>query len=60
MNAQDIIREVAQQAAEYLEMTEYPDAMVSGILAKKIVDLQEYIKYLERRLNNVSSSADFR
>ena len=56
MNPEAIIREVVQDAAEYLEMAENPDAMVSGILATKIVSLNAYIEYLERRLANVRCS----
>ncbi len=54
MTAQDIIRQVEKDASEWLEMTENPDAMVSGILAQRIVDLQGYIEYLETRLDYVS------
>ena len=57
MNPTQVIREVVQDAAEYLEMAENPDAMVSGILATKIVYLREYVEYLERRLENVSTNA---
>ena len=60
MNAEAIISEVVQAASEYLEMVENPDAMVSGILAAKIVSLQGYIEYPERRLDNVGNSAVFR
>ena len=60
MNPEAIIREVVQAAGEYLEHAENPDAMVSGILAAKIVSLQGYIEYLEKRLDNVSDSAVFR
>lgn len=57
MNAGQVIREVVEAAGEYLEHSENPDAMVSGILATKIVNLQSYIEYLERRLANVGDSA---
>ena len=56
MNPTEVIREVVQDAAEYLEMAENPDAMVSGILATKIVYLREHIQYLERRLEHVSTN----
>jgi len=55
MNAQDIIREVQENASEWLEMTEDPDALVSGILANRIIKLNEHIQYLEKRLNYDSS-----
>jgi hypothetical protein len=60
MNAEQIIREVVEAAGEWLEHAENPDAMVSGILANKIVNLQSYIEYLERRLSNVRDSAVLR
>ena len=54
MKAQEIISQVKFDASEWLEMTKNPDAIVSGILANKIVQLQEHIEYLERRLQYVS------
>ncbi len=57
MNPTDVIREVVETASEWLEHSENPDAMVSGILATKIVYLREYVEYLERRLENVSANA---
>lgn len=50
MNADDIIREVQENAGEWLEMTNNPAAMVAGILANKVIQLQDHIKYLEKRL----------
>ena len=55
MTPQDIIREVQENAQEWLEMTENPAELVAGILASRIIKLQDYIEYLEKRLNNVSS-----
>jgi len=55
MNATDIIRQVQENASEWLEMSQNPDEIVIGILAKKIVKLQDHIEYLEKRLENVSS-----
>lgn len=61
MNASDIIREVQEDASEWLEMSKDPAALVAGILAKKIVKLNEYIEYLEKRVHqNVSSNTNFR
>ena len=54
MTAQDVINEVKEKAIEWLEMSEDPATLVAGILANKIVKLNEQIEYLERRLNYVS------
>jgi hypothetical protein len=50
MNAEDLIRQVQEDAGEWLEMTEDPAALVAGILANKVIKLQDHITYLERRL----------
>ncbi len=50
-----VIKQVEKDASEWLEHAENPDAMVSGILASKIVGLNDYINYLEKRLQNDSS-----
>lgn len=54
MNAEDIIKEVQEKASEWLEMTEDPATIVAGILAHKVIKLQNHIKYLENRLQHVS------
>jgi hypothetical protein len=51
MNATDVIREVQENAAEWLEMVENPAELTAGILANKIVGLKSYIEYLEKRLD---------
>ena len=48
MNPSEIIKEVEEQASEWLEMSDNPAAMVSGILAKRIIKLQEYVEFLEK------------
>jgi len=53
MNANDIINEVIDNAYEWLEMSEDPATMVAGILANKIIKLNEYIEYLEKRVKHV-------
>lgn len=53
MNALDVIREVQENAGEWLEMSDDPATLVAGILAERVVKLNEYIQYLERRLENV-------
>lgn len=61
MNASEVIREVQEDASEWLEMSEDPAALVAGILANKIVKLNSYIEYLEKRLDPyVSSNTNFR
>ena len=57
MTPEDIIRQVQENASEYLEMTEDPATFVAGILANKIIQLTSYIEYLEKRLNNDSLSS---
>ena len=56
MNASDVIREVQENASEWLEMVENPAELVAGILAQKVVTLQSYIEYLEKRLEHDSRS----
>jgi flagellar biosynthesis chaperone FliJ len=60
MNANEIIREVQENASEYLEMVDNPEAFVSGVLATKIVKLQNYIEYLEKRLDYANKSSNNR
>lgn len=55
MRAEDVIKEVQENASEWLEMTEQPAALVAGILANKIIKLTDYIEYLEKRLKYVDS-----
>lgn len=50
MSPESIIDDAKERAGEYLEMTTNPDAIVSGILAFRIVQLNEHIIFLERRL----------
>ncbi len=56
MTAQDLIKQAKDSAGEWIEMTSNPDAIVSGILANKIIRLQDHIEYLERRLHHVSTN----
>jgi hypothetical protein len=52
MNAKDIITQVQKDAHEWLEMSENPASMVAGILANKIIKLNDRIRHLEKRLEN--------
>lgn len=56
MTGADVIREVQENAAEWLEMVENPAELVAGILANKVVSLTSYIEYLEKRLKHDSST----
>jgi hypothetical protein len=56
MTSYDIIEQVKLNASEWMEMSDNPDAIVSGILANKIIKLQDHIEYLEKRLHHVSTS----
>lgn len=63
MTAKDIIREVQEDASEWLEMVECPATLIAGILANKIIknvnyidSLEKRIEYLEKRLDNVNTS----
>lgn len=47
---QQILTETAAKAAEYLEMCPNPDRMLSGILAGEIAKKEDYIEYLQRKL----------
>jgi hypothetical protein len=59
MTAQDIIREVQENAAEWIEMSKDPATLVAGILANKIIKLTDHIEYLEKRLNHVGSHSNY-
>jgi len=50
MTPAEVIKEVQENASEWLEMSDNPAEVVAGILAQKIVYLSDYIEYLERRL----------
>ncbi len=54
MTPQEIIDEIQYNASEWLEMSENPGMMLAGIMANKIIELQNYIEYLEKRLDHVS------
>jgi hypothetical protein len=52
MRQRQVIAELCFHASEWLEMSEDPAAAVVGILAKKVVSLQDYIEFLEQRLKH--------
>lgn len=49
MTAEELIQEVQNEASEWLEVAECPATLVAGILANKVIELRNYIDYLERR-----------
>lgn len=55
MNPHILINETHQKYSEWIEMQDDPSAFVAEILAKKVIDLQNYIQYLERMLDHVST-----
>lgn len=50
MTGADVIKEVQESASEWIEMSDNPAELVAGILANKIVALNNYIEYLEKRV----------
>ncbi len=56
MSADKIIEEIREQYSEWIEMSEDPATFVAGVLAIKIIKLNEHIEYLERRLDHVSTN----
>lgn len=56
MTDQDIINEIQENAAEWLEMSDNPSDHLARILAKRLVEQNKYIEHLEQRLEYVSIS----
>lgn len=56
MTSNELIAQTIEDASEWLEMTPHPTAMVVGILANKIIKLQDHIEYLEKRLQYVGTN----
>lgn len=48
MKPDELIKEAEAHASEWLEMSEDPAKLLAGILAAKIIKLNEYIEYLEK------------
>ena len=53
MDAFELIRTVEELAAEYLEMSENPSQIVIQVLANKVIKLQDYVQYLEKRVDQI-------
>lgn len=60
MNAIDVIEDIKEDNQELLKTSDHPAALVAGLLANKIVKLNKYIEYLERRLKHVRPNANIR
>lgn len=50
----DIVEEIKEKYYEYLEMMENPDSFVIGVMAKEILKLNNYINFLQKRIDHVS------
>ena len=55
MKAEDVIREVKEDLAEWIEMSDDPAAFLAGVLANRIIRLENYIEYLERRIEHADT-----
>ena len=60
MTSGDLIKQIQEDAAEWLEMSDNPAALTVGILAHKVIQLQSYVEYLERSLQDVRRAANSR
>ncbi len=54
MTSQELIDQTIEQSYEWLEMSSDPTYLIVGILANKVIKLQDHIDYLEKRLEHVS------
>jgi flagellar biosynthesis chaperone FliJ len=54
MTPDQLIQKIKDDASEWLEMSEDPANFLAGILAHKIIRLEEYIQYLEKRINHAT------
>ncbi len=54
MTSQELIDQTIEQSYEWLEMSNDPTYLMVGILANKVIKLQDHIEYLEKRLQHVS------
>lgn len=50
MTPEKLIEDIEEYASEWIEMSENPAMFIAGILAKKIIKLEDYILFLETRL----------
>lgn len=52
MKVIEIISEIESNYSEWLEMVDDPHRFIMGILANKIINLENQVIYLEKRLKN--------
>lgn len=60
MTREEIIKQIQEDAGEWLEMIDNPNNHLVGILANKIIKLEDQIDYLEKRLEYVNITTNFR
>lgn len=60
MTREEIIKQVQEDAGEWLEMIDNPNDHLVGILANKIIKLEDHINYLEKRLEYVNITTNLR
>lgn len=60
MTREELIKQIQEDAGEWLEMIDNPNDHLVGILANKIIKLEDHITYLERRLEYVNITTNFR
>lgn len=51
MTAEQLIKEIQENASEWIEMSTDPAAFVAGILANKVIKLTQHIEYLQKRVD---------
>lgn len=59
MTGADIIKEVQENASEWLETVDEPRDLLVAILANKLSTALSYIDYLEKRLKYVSANTRY-
>lgn len=57
---QFVIKIIEEQAGEWLEMADDPNALLIRIMAKKITKLLDDISYLKKRLKHDSSTSTYK
>jgi hypothetical protein len=52
MTGEDVVREIQETYSEWLEMSQDPQQFIVGVLANKIIKLQDHVDYLKRRIDH--------
>jgi len=50
LKSRQLIEKIEFDFSEWIEMSDNPSDFVAGILANKVISLQEYIAFLEKRI----------